>query len=110
MPTDAPQPAPAFRFERTIHVRNPHSRRESSGPLSVGPVVWLPERQRWACSYSVHVIDPEGHQVYGEDPIHAIQLMLEFLGMLIRGSIADGFCMWWQHEGDACGFADTPAV
>ena len=108
MPTADGPAYPAFRVERVIHVRDRHGGQESCGPLVVGPVVWMADRGKWACYYSVHVIDPKGHRLYGDDPIQAVHRALEFLGQFIRGSIEDGFGMWWQYEGDACGFAAGP--
>ena len=70
----------------------------------MGPVRWLPERKRWACYWSIHVIHSEEGRIYGDDPMQAVDWTFGFLGKLIRGSIEDGFEIWWQHEGDACGF------
>ena len=102
---DAPQPI-EFRLERTIHVRR-HVQPGgpwTSGPLTVGPIRWLPERKTWACYWSVHVIHPEEGRLYGDDPMQALDRTMGFLANLINGHIEDGFEMWWQHEGDACGF------
>jgi hypothetical protein len=90
-----------FRLERIIHVRR--GERESSGPLTIGPIRWLPERQSWACFWSIHGIHPEEAKLYGEDPIQALDITLAFLSNLIHGSIEDGYQMWWLDEGDACG-------
>lgn len=92
-----------FRLERTIRVRRGVGP-ETAGPLTVGPIRWLPERRRWACYWSIHVIHPEEARLYGDDPMQALDRTLEFIGNLIRGSIEDGFEMWWRFEGDACGF------
>jgi hypothetical protein len=93
-----------FRFVRTIHVRHLHTGDVSSGQLTVGPVEWLEDRKTWGCYFSIHVIHPEGHRIYGADAIEAVDRTLWFLGNLIRGSIEDGFGIWWHHEGDAAGF------
>ena len=105
MPPPVDPQAFDFRLERTIRVR--HNGVESSGPLTVGPVLWLPELGCWACSWSVHVIHPEEARIYGEDPIQALDRTLWFLMKFIHGHIEEGFSMWWQHEGDACGFGPT---
>ena len=72
--------------------------------MTVGPIRWLPERETWACHWSIHQIHPEEAKLYGEDPLQALDLTLHFLANLIRGSIEDGIDMWWLNEGDQCGF------
>jgi hypothetical protein len=94
-----------FRLERTIHVRRAGP--ATSGPLTVGPIRWLSERGTWACYWSIHVIHSEEARLYGDDPIQALDRTLEFITNLIHGSIEDGFTMWWQSEGDGCGFGPT---
>ena len=91
-----------FRMRRMIHVR--WGSVESVGPLTVGPVKWDAKRKRWACYWSIHRIHDHEHRIHGEDPIQAITRTLRFMEDFIRGSISDGIVMWWQFEGDECGF------
>src|SRR6185436_19725346 len=90
-----------FRLERTINVR--WNGVESSGPLIVGPIRWLPQRGTWACYWSIHAIHSAEAKVYGDDPIQALERTIRFIANLIRGSIEDGIDMWWENEGDECG-------
>lgn len=102
MPSEHAPPPIEFRLERNINVR--WHGVESPGPLTVGPIRWLPERGSWACYWSIHQIHPEEAKLYGDDPIQALERTLRFVANLIRGSIEDGIDMWWQNEGDECGF------
>jgi hypothetical protein len=102
MPSDDTPRSLDFRLERTIRVRRGGP--ETSGPLTIGPIRWLPERKSWACYWSIHVIHPEEARIYGDDPLQALERTLGFFANFINGSIEDGFEMWWQDKGDACGF------
>lgn len=109
MPSEDTTPPIEFRLERTIHVRRVVHLGDqwTTGPLTIGPIRWLPDRKTWACYWSVHVIHPEEGRLHGDDPIQALDRTLGFLADLINGHIKDGFEMWWQHKGDACGFRPT---
>jgi hypothetical protein len=91
-----------FRLERTIHVL--WNGVPSTGPLTLGPIEWLPTRKRWACHWSIHAIHSEQAKMYGDDPIQALDQTIKFITDFIRRSIEDGIQMWWQYEGDICGF------
>lgn len=101
--TDHPRNVSDLYLERMIHVR--WHGESTTGLLTVGPIRWLPERDRWACFWSIHKIHPEQAELYGGDPSDALRQTIEFVGNLIRGSIEDGIDVWWLYEGDAAGFA-----
>jgi hypothetical protein len=47
-------------------------------------------------------------RITGDDLMQALDRTFGFLADLINGHIEDGVDMWWQYEGDACGFRRKP--
>jgi hypothetical protein len=93
-----PTPTVSFRLERELHfrIRDEHS----TGTMFIGDLVWLQDRNRWACHWSLAHVHPEVGRMYGTDPLEALTNTLDFLSSLIRGSEDDGLILWWQVEGD----------
>jgi hypothetical protein len=60
------------------------------GTLAVGKITWISERKKWACEWSISFIHPEIGKLFGNDPMEALTLSLDFLSDLIRGSEKDG--------------------
>ena len=71
-----------------------------TGQLRVGDVVWLEEKKRWVCYWSLAYVHPEEGHFYGEDALQAWTRTLDFISSHIRGNEADGLKVWWQYEGD----------
>ena len=90
----------AFPLKRTIHVRRNGSRVQ--GELRIGDV-WQLDDGRWACGFFVPVIAEYPGKVYGDDPLQSLTRCLGFLNDLIHKHEADGWEIWWQHEGDHAG-------
>jgi hypothetical protein len=90
----------AFPIRRTINVR--HNGSHVRGELTVGDIRQL-EDGRWACGFFVPAIAEYPSKIYGDDPLQALTRCLWFLNDLIRKHEADGWEVWWQHEGDHAG-------
>ena len=52
-----PTPTISFRLERELHfrIRGEHS----TGTMFIGDLVWLQDRNRWACHWSLAHVHPE---------------------------------------------------
>ena len=90
-----------FRLERSLKYEI--GGKIEQGTLSVGNILWLPERKKWVCEWSISFIHPEIGRLYGDDPLEALTVSLDFLSDLIRGSQRDGLPIWWKTKGDGCG-------
>lgn len=73
------------------------------GKLIIGGLEWLPEKNKWACNWSISFIHPENGRLYGDDPLSALTVTVDFLSCFIRGSEIDGLRVWWRIKGDHAG-------
>src|SRR6266705_5802857 len=77
-----------FRLERQLKFRIGDEL--SDGHVFVGDILWLEDKKKWACHWSISHIHPEIGRLYGNDPLEALTTSLDFLSSLIRGSEKDG--------------------
>jgi hypothetical protein len=73
----------------------------SIGEISIPKIVFLPERQKWGCHWSISFIklDPSQY-IIGDDPMEALTMTLECVSSLLRDSGIPNLKVWWQFEGD----------
>jgi hypothetical protein len=73
----------------------------SIGEINIPKIVFLPERQRWGCHWSISFIKPDSSQyMTGDDPMEALTRTLELASSLLRDSGIPNLKVWWQFEGD----------
>jgi hypothetical protein len=90
-------------FERDIHIRSGHS--TTRGKLRLIRLRQI-AANKWACEWSLDPISAGViGKMHGDDPLDALIRCVYFLECYIRGLTEDGTIVWWQYEGDLCGFA-----
>jgi hypothetical protein len=60
---------------------------------------------KWACQWAISFIHDDFGNLYGDDPIEAIERAITLLERLVLDAEADGLRIWRHEEGDHCGFA-----
>jgi hypothetical protein len=73
------------------------------GDVTIGPIEKTPDG-RWRCHCTIAFIHPDDCWLYGEDPIHALDVCLHFVGKLIRRSEIEGIRIYQTREFDHGGF------
>ena len=105
IPQPAPQPQPSsqplpthdFKLVRPLNFFIDN--RWQPGDVTIGPIEKHPDG-RWRCHCTVAFIHPEDCWLYGEDPIHALDVCLHFVGKLIRRSELEGIRIYQTRERD----------
>ena len=93
-----------FQLERVLTFR--HAGETRQGRAKIGGMKFLPDRQKWGCQVSMDYLFPEPGWIEGDDKLDAFRLCLFVLSETILGATEEGWCVWWQREGDHGGFVD----
>ena len=85
-----------FRRELTFSVGSD----TCQGELKIPKIVYLPERKKWGCHWSITFIKEEPMCIYGDDPLQALTRTLEAVSKLLQNSGIPDLKVWWKNEGD----------
>jgi hypothetical protein len=86
-------------FVRDITVR--HGEKITPGRITIGGVD-RDEHGTWRCHWSVTPLYARGGVTYGEDPLQALTLCIEFVDSIIQSAQSNSVAAWWLTEGDQC--------
>jgi hypothetical protein len=102
-PSTEPQPPPQYTFKLMRPLNFFIENRWQPGEVTIGPIEQSPDG-RWRCHCTIAFIHPDDCWLYGEDPIHALDVCLHFVGKLIRRSEIEGIKVFQKTEHDHGGF------
>jgi hypothetical protein len=85
-------------FERSLNFTR--GTETTTGKLLISRIEFVPERDCWACYWSLDFIkpDPEHVRLYGSDPLDCLTVVLWMVADLVRKS--DNLQVWWKELGD----------
>jgi hypothetical protein len=88
-------------FERDLNFTR--GTKTTTGKLTVFQIEFVPERESWACYWSLDFIKPEQTRIYGVDPLDCLTAVLWQAAELVRDSGYPDLQVWWKERGDNAG-------
>lgn len=77
---------------------------KKAAKLTIERIEPLEGKAKWVCVWSIDYLCPRG-VAFGKDPLEALTNAVLTIHLFIKGSISDGYKIWWESETDCAGFS-----